>query len=1378
MRHRVVRVFCALAIAATALLAAGPSWAAVPVAVDDSYPSATGADLIIREPGVLTNDTDADGHPLKAVLDSGPTKGTLSLAGDGSFIYSPGVTFTGTDSFTYFADDGTDLSVLAATVTITERYPANTVLDGGCVNESNGLLNVCVANDLTFVELGLGVQSDGCVNPADRLTINMRSVLRNATAQARYDVGVWFPLPDPAYPDPGAYWDYIIDPEGDGALTGVCGSIGFMNPEPFDPLDTTTPTELCYFDTPVGALDLAGNEYGVEFGHGPWANDDGKTDYDACADLFDDGHTPGCDQNADSDWDDSIIHFDSPLTIDCNDTDQDGLTDGFVSTPVCLSWGNQPNQVDDTALEDPVNGGNGLCDVLSELKPGTKSKCRCEDFQLTNIPSPDLGIACTMPTGFTTVRPGSWVTVSITYTNSCTCVPDTDPTVPDRFKCCTASYIRFPITYNSAVGSITNIDRPTEVTDDGAGTLIWTPETAAVSPGTGIIAQSDTAVLTFDYNVDPLAPDPGTDLVNVGTVWANDPDFTIEVNQASLSSSCNVLFNSTWAAISNVGAEVREGRTVVSWESSAEVGTVGYDVFRSDAAGGRWVKVNQTLVPALGDGPGGRYEFVDRDAPSEGVVTYKIREMDAWGEELETRPVAVNLRETGDAAPQNDVVMERRQPSDRIVRNLEKKTPKARRVKDSTVVRRVPGSSRLQADRPTLVKIGVAETGLYRVSAAEIATAMGDTEAKIETRIGQHKFALTTGGQPVAWQAEPDASGVVFYGQAPDSLYDTEKFYVLSVGPGLVIEEADTTAPPPTAGIGSFREQIAFERDLLMRPFNVIDEGVDFWFWNAVLAEDPVHGEKVLEIELADVSVSDGTAGLKMSIVGFAPGTQARGSVFVNDNYVGDLYGPILIGTEAVFGFNQSQLINGINTVKVVGRNGGMLINRLEVAYDRVLYAVADELTVRNPGTGIVSVDKFSIFDVEVFDVSDPLRPAAVPSNKTLSTDGSSVVVSFEPSTGSGTYLAVAADAVRTPQSIAGRAKSELRKNWTGADYVIVTTADLASAADRLAAHRQDTGLDSMVVDVEDIFDDFTDGERDPAAIKAFLTYAAANWATQPRYVLLAGRGHYDYKDLMGYGGNLLPPMLTATDRGLIPSDNEIADLNGDGMPDLAIGRLPVLNAEELDAAIDKIIAYENEPMGDWAKQVMLAADDPDDAGEFRKSGDKLALSVPDDREVEKVYLFDPYLASEVNNIMVGALEEGLGIINWTGHAGLDSLANERVMTNDDLKALEGTAHPSVFVGLSCLINNFGFPYFATFGEEMALVPGGGAIGVWAASGLSNNTHAEVLGEKFMEALGGDGLHRLGDIIQSAIKNYVGPYTDRDLVNEYVLFGDPALELK
>ncbi|MEJ2559487.1 MAG: Ig-like domain-containing protein, partial [Anaerolineae bacterium] len=77
-----------------------------PVAVDDAYTTDEDVPLNAAAPGVLGTDTDADGDPLTAVLVSDVSNGTLSLAPNGSFSYTPDLNFNGTDSFTYVANDG------------------------------------------------------------------------------------------------------------------------------------------------------------------------------------------------------------------------------------------------------------------------------------------------------------------------------------------------------------------------------------------------------------------------------------------------------------------------------------------------------------------------------------------------------------------------------------------------------------------------------------------------------------------------------------------------------------------------------------------------------------------------------------------------------------------------------------------------------------------------------------------------------------------------------------------------------------------------------------------------------------------------------------------------------------------------------------------------------------------------------------------------------------------------------------------------------------------------------------------------------------------------------------------------------------------------
>ena len=93
-----------------------------PFAVNDAYSITVGTSLAIMAPGVLSNDTDRDGDDLNAVLRTRPTGGTLTLNDDGGFAYTPTVTFQGTDSFTYWANDGSEDSI-PATVTITVKVP-------------------------------------------------------------------------------------------------------------------------------------------------------------------------------------------------------------------------------------------------------------------------------------------------------------------------------------------------------------------------------------------------------------------------------------------------------------------------------------------------------------------------------------------------------------------------------------------------------------------------------------------------------------------------------------------------------------------------------------------------------------------------------------------------------------------------------------------------------------------------------------------------------------------------------------------------------------------------------------------------------------------------------------------------------------------------------------------------------------------------------------------------------------------------------------------------------------------------------------------------------------------------------------------------------
>jgi VCBS repeat-containing protein len=91
-----------------------------PIAVNDSYSTPEDTALNILAPGVLANDSDADGNALTAALVTGPAHGALTLNGDGSFNYTPAIDYTGPDAFSYRANDGqTNSAVANVSITVT-----------------------------------------------------------------------------------------------------------------------------------------------------------------------------------------------------------------------------------------------------------------------------------------------------------------------------------------------------------------------------------------------------------------------------------------------------------------------------------------------------------------------------------------------------------------------------------------------------------------------------------------------------------------------------------------------------------------------------------------------------------------------------------------------------------------------------------------------------------------------------------------------------------------------------------------------------------------------------------------------------------------------------------------------------------------------------------------------------------------------------------------------------------------------------------------------------------------------------------------------------------------------------------------------------------
>ena len=116
-----------------------------PVAVDDAYSVNEDTTLAVDAPGVLLNDTDAEGNPLSALLETNVIYGSLSLNADGSFTYIPNANFAGADSFTYKANDGvSDSNVATVSITVNQVNDAPVAADDAYSVNEDTILSVAV----------------------------------------------------------------------------------------------------------------------------------------------------------------------------------------------------------------------------------------------------------------------------------------------------------------------------------------------------------------------------------------------------------------------------------------------------------------------------------------------------------------------------------------------------------------------------------------------------------------------------------------------------------------------------------------------------------------------------------------------------------------------------------------------------------------------------------------------------------------------------------------------------------------------------------------------------------------------------------------------------------------------------------------------------------------------------------------------------------------------------------------------------------------------------------------------------------------------------------------------------------------------------------
>lgn len=676
------------------------------------------------------------------------------------------------------------------------------------------------------------------------------------------------------------------------------------------------------------------------------------------------------------------------------------------------------------------------------------------------------------------------------------------------------------------------------------------------------------------------------------------------------------------------------------------------------------------------------------------------------------------------------------------------------------------------------VKIVVDRDGLYQVTADDLRqTGFDLTGGEL---VG---LALTSGGQPVTLVA--DGTGLVFFGQSQRGRYSAENVYWLrrasGDGPAQAAPRAVTAVDQPVVGeVTTYTDTLRLEQAQYYLSHTPQD--TDHWLWQPIYAP----GAFTTTVDLAGRAGGDALLSIVLwgntQDINQEPDHHAvvtvNGQPVADDLWDGKGWRTLTATVPA------ETLAAADNTLVIAapfdtGAAADVLyLDKIEVSYSRRLQLGDGQLIFRAPAGQTVVVtgapgDGLVLWDVTKAEAAQPLVAAAGAVR-----DG---VLRFrdDAARGQRRYLLASAKALLKPQAIVPYAGQDLRASAEGADYIAVVHQGFEQALEPLVRWRRSQGLRVTVATVQDVYDSFSHGLTDPAAIRDYMRYAAEHWPPPaPRFLLLVGDASYDPRRFLPDGApNLVPTALLTTHFvGETASDNWFVSLDEqDDLPDMAVGRIPAQSAEQVATVVAKTLAYEQaaEAAG-WAGRALFVADNKQP--EFQSMSDDLATGfLPNGYTVDKVYLGQ---STNPNGEILRSLRRGVGLVNYVGHGSMNVWAQEKIFRVDDVSRLDNASALPFMVTMTCLVGYFHHPQATSMGEELLFKPDGGVVAALVPTSETLATDQRFLAEAFYRHLFGDAA-TVGEAVMLAKRDLPNDRAImQDLIETFTVLGDPALRLR
>jgi len=684
-----------------------------------------------------------------------------------------------------------------------------------------------------------------------------------------------------------------------------------------------------------------------------------------------------------------------------------------------------------------------------------------------------------------------------------------------------------------------------------------------------------------------------------------------------------------------------------------------------------------------------------------------------------------------------------------------------------------PGSLKLT----TTDNIQVSQTGITRVTYEALQTAgldlAGVPVSKI-TVLNQNQmipaFVYTT--DPAG--AFGPGGYIEFYGQALDTLYTGTNIYTVQVSSGAVNQLPKIDATPGTNPTipGSYSYTLAVNN---RKGYVNTTPGDEPWYDTAMWTyTTPASWSFPFTVNgLADPSAP---SSLDLTLWGgsaFYKNPDHHLRVTVNGISVADQTFDGLSVEDLKVSLPAGTLHEGGNTMKLtlpgdLGVDYDVIyLEKYSFTYQRVFQplngqlsfnAAGDAFNVTNLPTGNVVVYRMNADGMARLD------------NVQVQGSGSNYTASFAGTSNVATYVVTTVEAMNPPVLAAARQPAANLNQ--PAQYLIISHPDFISGLSPLVQFHQAQGLTVNVVDVNDLYAKYTYGVFDPSAIKQYIAYAAKNLGT--KYVLLVGGDTFDYRNYTGLNSISFIPSLyasTGSDAKFVPVDPLYADVNGDNVPDVAIGRLPVTTTAELTTVINKTLAYASKS---YSNTAVFASDQNDGVVSFKDLSNSLASELPSNWAVQNIAMDDLSLA-DARMQLLAAMNGGTALVTFTGHSGPDSWAMNDLFDTNDAANLTNAGKPFVVVQWGCWNNYYNDPEYTYLAQSFLLSGDRGAAAVLGATTLVNSSSEQLLGELLTPRMTAAGT-TIGQAVQAAksalAKTHPGLL---DVQLGWSLMGDPAL---